>query len=188
MKKVFVVLLLTMIMLLGAEVGTFTSYESERTEINRGLNLIDQVVVKAGAFAYLDTITTTTITTANVYQAVNGTFVNGVLEGFEISVNDSSIVYTGETTARFEIIIACEVEGDSNGMVVSIGIKINGVLQAESGMSTFLKTLNEPQFIGNVGVPLLETGDSIQLVCTADGNGDVIKFDKFHTTIKRFFN
>jgi len=46
----------------------------------------------------------------------------------------------------------------------------------------------EPYSFSGTCVVELATDDEIQLVVTSDGNGDVITFDNFTTTINEFFD
>lgn len=55
-------------------------------------------------------------------------------------------------------------------------------------MQNLLKTANELYALSGTLVVNLETNDTVQLVMTTDGNGDVITINNFVTSIRPFFN
>lgn len=142
---------------------------------------------KAGVFANLGTPTNTTITVADTYYPIAGTFTNDPIEDFT-AVATPAIRYDGEKVQHFEIDWHAAIKGDSNGITVHVGIKKNGTLVDSSVMGTLLKFLGEEQALSGTAVVELEKDDEIQLVTTADGNGDIVTFEHFTTTISEFFD
>ena len=141
-----------------------------------------------GVFAALDVsggAVDTTITVASTFYPILGTFSNSPSVGFT-GVATPAIRYDGTATTYFEIDYHATLAGDSNGITAKIGVKKNGSLDDNSVMATYLKTSGEVQLISGTYVCQLATNDTIQLVCTADGAGDVLSFHNFTTTIKRF--
>lgn len=144
---------------------------------------------KCGIFASLDSPTNTTITTAGTYYPILGTFTNSPMEDFGAATTYTpGIKYTGAKTQHFEIDWHATGSGDSAGITTHIGIKKNGVLCSAGVMGTFLKFTGEMQALSGTCVIELATNDEIQLVITADGNGDVITINQFTTTITEFFD
>lgn len=142
--------------------------------------------IKRGVFAALTESAATTITTANTYYPISGTFSNSPIELFEL-VADPAIQYNGDEPVYFEIDAHASFSVDSNSATVKAAIKKNGELVTESIMSAFAKTANELFTFSGTSVVELENGDKIQLVCTSDGDGDVITFENITATIRNFF-
>ena len=141
--------------------------------------------VRRGVFAFLTAPATTTVVTAGTYYPIAGTFNNNPIENF--SIGTVGIQYDGKGPKCFEIDWHTSLEGDHPGVTVTCGIRINGVVQTASLMTNFLKTLGERQALSGTDVVELNEGDEIELVLTADGNGDQITVDNFTTTISKFF-
>lgn len=139
-----------------------------------------------GVFAYLTAPAATTVVTAGTYYPINGPFTNNPIKAFTI-VADPAIQYTNSTTMHFEIDIHASISGDANGITASVALRRNSVLVPSSVMGTFLKISNELQAISCTCVVELAVGDKIQLVVSADHDGDVITFANFTTTIRPFF-
>lgn len=110
MKKISIVLvmILGLVFLLFPEVKSFTSYESERTEINRGLNLIDgQSAIGFADQWELDSVTVVNADTTN--YLLSNKFVGDALNSsFTVPDSSSYIIYTGTPTATKTI----EVNGN----------------------------------------------------------------------------
>lgn len=142
---------------------------------------------KAGVSAYLPSSTATTITIGGTYYPINGTFTNNPIENFATGTTYTpSIKYTGEATKYFKIDWHASLKGNSDSITASVGVKLNNVLASSSVMGTLIKTTGEPQALSGTCVLELDTNDEVQLVVTA-GNGDIITFEYFTTTIKPFF-
>lgn len=142
---------------------------------------------KCGVFAYLTADAATTITTAGTYYPIAGTFTNDPLEDF-VTVADPAIQYKGTKTQYFEIDWHATVAADQNSTTIVCGIKKNGTLLTSSRMGTLCKTANEMYNISGTVVVELTTDDKIQLVVTSDGNGDILTFHFYTTTIREFFD
>jgi hypothetical protein len=145
---------------------------------------------KEGVFAYLsDTYADTTITTAGDFTPILGNFTNNPFEAF--GIESVYIVYLGSESKYFEMDwnAAFSCPSDSS-VTIHIGISINSetlVDTSGSVMGTFVKTSGEVFPLSGTKVVLLNYGDTIQLQCTADGDGDVIRFHHFTTSIAPFF-
>jgi len=109
------------------------------------------------------------------------------LEDF-FTVADPEIQYKGTKTKYFEIDWHATVAADNNSTTIVCGIKKNGTLLTSSRMGTLCKTANEMYNLSGTVVVELTTDDKIQLVATSDGNGDVLTFYFFTTTIREFFD
>jgi len=143
---------------------------------------------KAGVLAYLSSSTATTITTGDTYYPISGTFTNNPIENFAAGTTYTpSIKYTGEATRYFKIDWHASLKGNSDSITTSVGVKLNNVLVSSSVMGTLIKTTGEPQSLSGTCVLELDTNDEVQLVVTANDDGDVITFEYFTTTIKPFF-
>ena len=139
-------------------------------------------LVKRFTFAYLTGATTTTITTGGTYVPIGGTFSNDPSESF-IGVADPALQYKNHRKMWFEIDWHATISPNSNGMTVHIGAKKNGTMVAPSIMGTYLKTANECQALSGTFLIELDYDDKIQLVVTADGDGDIVDFKHFTTSI-----
>lgn len=145
--------------------------------------------LKTGVSAYLTAQANTTVVTAGNYYPIQGTFSNSPLENFgAATVVTPGIKYLGSTTLWFEIDWHATLSGDANSITAECAIFKNGVLEAPSVISTFLKNVGQRYAFSGTSVVELATDDEIQLVTTSDTNGDVLTFYHFTTTIKRFFN
>lgn len=182
------------------ENGALYSVQREKinandTELDTRLGVIEDATLdtrvtaleeKSGVFAALSAADDTTITTAGTYVPVEGTFTNMPAENFEGGTQ--TIDYKGTVTTYFEIDWHATLETDGASTTVSIGVKKNGALEDSSVMTVLCKTAGEKYTVSGTVVVELETDDTIQLVATTDGAGDVITFDNFTTTISKFFN
>lgn len=143
--------------------------------------------VDVGVSAYLTASDTTTITTAGTYYPIAGTFDNDPIEYFSL-VAGPSIQYDYCETKYFEVDWHATVSGDSASITTTVGIKKNTTVIDDSKMQTFLKNLGQKYAVSGTTVVSLACNDTIQLVCTSDGDGDVLTFHNFTTTIREFYN
>jgi len=141
---------------------------------------------KRGVFAALAAAANTTITEAGTYYPIAGTFSNTPIFGFQ-GVADPAIQYIEEEPEYFEIDWQASCSCDDNARTVNFAVKKNGTVQADSVMSTYLKTGGEAQALAGTTVVYLEQNDKIQLVVTSSSDGDVITVQHFTTTIRPFF-
>ena len=146
--------------------------------------------VKVGVAANLSASASTTIITAGTYYPIEGTFNNTPSELFSgTTVNEKdAIKYDGNLTQYFEVDWYALLKGNSNGITATIAIKKNGTVLTAQAMGIFMKTADEDFAVSGTSVFELTQNDTVQLVVTADGDGDVITFDNFLTTIHEFFD
>lgn len=142
---------------------------------------------KCGVFAYLTASADTTVTSKDTYYPILGTFSNTVLQDFT-TVADPAIKYTGTLTQYFMITWNATVSSTHNGCTVKIAIKKGGILVDSSVMGTLCKTAGELYNLSGITVVELATNDTIQLVLTADGDGDVVTNHYFTTALMEFFD
>jgi len=148
--------------------------------------LADLTSKKSGVFATLDAEEDTTITTADTWYPIQGTFTNSPMEDFIFDTDH--ITYTGTLTQHFKIDWHASITGDNNNITASVTIKKNSTVMTACKMCTYLKTSGERFQNSGTCVVELATNDEIQLVTTADSNGDVISFCNFVTCINEFFD
>lgn len=140
--------------------------------------------VTTGVFAYLTAEAGTTITTAGTWYTILGTFTNTPFENFSIAAD--KIMYAGPKQ-YMEVDWSCSMSGDSPITTAHVTVKINSTVYDAQQMGTRLTTANIPYAVSGTLVVELDTDDTVQLVTTADGNGDVITFQHFVTSIRPFF-
>jgi len=177
-------------------VGIGTSTPSVKLDINGDTNVqgnltADEYItgLKTGVFASLDSSASTTITTALTYYAINGTFTNDPFENFAAAtVYTPGIKYSGELTQYFEVDWHASVSADVANTTVYLGISKNGTIRTGSVMSQFCKNAGQTYNISGTAVVSLAQDDEIQLTVSSDGNGDVITFENYTTTICEFFD
>jgi len=165
--------------------------DADANEVKASVNSLydTSAFPQIGVFAYLSAPANTTITTLNVYQYIVGTFLNPVLELFSVlSAPTPQIVYTGLTPYYFEIDWQASVTANTNNTTVTVAVFKNGSIITGSNMVQFCKTALDPFCFAGTCVVSLKADDSIQLVVTSDGTGDVLTFNGFTTTIRRFFS
>jgi len=144
---------------------------------------------KCGIFAALSAQADTTITTAGTYYPVLGTFTNAPIECFGVATTYTpGIKYSDSLTQYFEIDWHASLSCDSKNATVHCSIFKNGVLVSSSVMSTFLKNLGQQYNLSGTTVVELATDDEIQLMATANDDGDKITFYSYTTTISEFFD
>jgi hypothetical protein len=143
--------------------------------------------LKSGVFAFLPIPTNTTITTAGTYYPIAGTFNNPVIENFTVLATPA-IRYDGTLTQYFKIDWHSTILVDNASTIITIGIYKNGSLVTGSNMSHFCKNANELYSHSGTSVISLATNNTIQLVITSDGDGDVLTVNNFTTTINEFFD
>jgi len=142
---------------------------------------------KSGVFAYLtshDTITT--ITLADTWYFINGTFGNIPIEKFSFN-SDPSIVYDGDKVEYFEIDWHSTMSSNKNTNTVHCGIKKNGIIVDSSIMGTFLKNQGQQYTLSGTTVIELKKNDTIQLVFKSDKTVSNVTFYHYTTTIRPFF-
>jgi hypothetical protein len=143
---------------------------------------------KAGVYAYLTALAVTTVTTADTFVPILGTFDNDPFEGFYFGA--TAIVYDG-ASCWFEIDWHATLESQDADRIVHVGISKSGatiLVTDPSAMGVYHKYAGEPLPLSGTQVVLLEAGDTIQLQLTSDTNADQVTVHHFTTTIKRFFN
>lgn len=139
------------------------------------------------AYAYPESGSTTTITTAGEWVAVNNSFNNTKMDGFYFNESIPGIVYNGTNVHTFEIDFHSTVLGDVANTLAQVTVNHNGsILDQWRGENT-LKVADTQYLITGTAVVDMYPGDYIQLVTTTDGDGDVLEFDIFTTTIRRFY-
>ena len=141
---------------------------------------------QSGVYAYLSASAATTITAAQTYYPISGSFINEPIKNFT-AVADPAIRYDGTLTQYFKIDWHASVQANIASTTINIGIKKNTNLQVGT-MSTFCKNANETYTLSGTCVISLATNDEIQLVVTSDGSDNIINFVNFTTTISEFFD
>lgn len=143
---------------------------------------------KCGTFAYLQAPTVTTITTAGTYYPIAGVFVNAPMKDFEVDAAISALRYIGTKKQYFLIHGQGSASSDKATNTITVGSKINGVLQTPGIISTLVKNVNELYSLGAFVVAELEKGDEVQIVVTASVDGAKLTFDKVKLLISEFFD
>jgi len=148
------------------------------------INLHGVLTKKSNVWAYISSPAETTITTAGTYYPIQGTFVNTLKDFGAATVNAPGIKYVWTLTRDFKILIQGQVGSDNSNTTVTLGIKKNGTLITGSPISTLCRVADEPYYIGSVVMIELAENDEIQLVTTADGNGDKVTYENLQTLIE----
>lgn len=140
---------------------------------------------KSGVYAYLATGTATTIASGSygTWYPIAGPFVNNPFEDFTIAADQ--IAFDGTRGFWFEIDWHASVDMDAGNNIIQIGISKNGTVLQSSVMRTYVATLTL-QMSGTV-VTWLDPADTIQLVMSAQDDGEDINVLNFTTTIHPFF-
>jgi len=145
-----------------------------------------------GVFAYLTAEAETTVITAETYYPAVGTFTNDPQECFSVTA-DPAIQCDCNTPRKYEIDWSVTCSGNSNRMTIHYGFKkytqatTSWAMIDSSIMGNFFKTANEAGAISGTTIVDLAEGDRIQIILTADGDGDKVKTMHYTTTIRRFF-
>jgi hypothetical protein len=167
-------------------------YSSNRvcpTEIDGDIKATGEIEgEKIGVYATLYEPDTTTITTAGTFYPIEGVFNNTIMEGFFYNMTANAIQYNSSTPRVLQYQWFAQVNGDTNGITVSVSTAKNGLVSNECIMSGYLKNFGQNYHLSNSCVYELQKGDQVQLVMSADGNGDLIEFDKFTAIAKEFFD
>jgi hypothetical protein len=149
----------------------------------------DIIGAKYGLFGYLPAPVDTTITTAETYTPVLGTFTLSVIEGFGLAtVNPPGTKYLGNRDKHFKLDWYCSVSANVASTTVRVGVKKNTVLIPGSVTSSFCKNADDAYSLSGCCVISLSKDDEIQLVATSDGDGDVITFIHANKIATEFFD
>lgn len=143
--------------------------------------------LQAYVATYLPTATATTITTANTFVPILGTFTNTVMKGFELDTD--KIKYLYDTTRYFEIDWSATVASEDAHRTAHIGVAKTGATLSVTGasvMGTYFNTADEEISISGTTVFSLAKDDTIQLQITSDADADVITVSHFESTIRPF--
>lgn len=143
---------------------------------------------KCGTFAYLQAPTITEIVNAGTYYPIAGVFVNAPMKDFEADVTIPALRYIGTKKQYFLIQGQGAASSDKATNTITVGSKINGVLQTPGLIGTLVKNVNELYALGAFVVAELERGDEVQIVCTASVDGSKLTFDKVKLLITEFFD
>ena len=144
---------------------------------------------KSGVFGYItDThsATETTIGNSGTYYAIANAMTLEILENFK--VDTPYVTFTGDIPRYFKFQYSAAIQADANGTTVHLAIQKNGVTVSSSVMSVYIKTSGEEFAISGAGVTLIEPGDQMQMMVTADGSGDKLKFDHLSKMLTEFFD
>jgi len=144
---------------------------------------------KNGVFAYItDThsATETTVATAGTYVGIDNAMTTEILENFKLDA--PYMVFTGDIPRYFKFQYSAAIQADSNGTTVHLAIEKNDTTVPSSVISTYIKTSGEEFPVSGTGATLVEPGDKLQMMVTADGNGDKIKFDHLSRSVVEFFD
>lgn len=145
---------------------------------------------KIGVFGYLSQGKTVTITTANEYQFIEGTFYNDVLQGFTADLIEGQpyIVYNEPITQYYQIDWHASLKSQQMHSLISIGIRKNSDVLIPSIMTVEISNSNTIYVLSGTVVVQLAQYDTIQLVITSNTDNDVIDVLKFTTTLNEFFD
>ena len=78
---------------------------------------------KCGVHGFLNAPADTTVTTANTYYPIQGTFTNSPIEDFSLATD--KIQYDGTKTQYFEVDWHATIKGDSASITAKLGVKKN---------------------------------------------------------------
>lgn len=144
------------------------------------------VAVQSGVYAYMDSTSATTCTSADTWYAIQGTFTNSPMEGF---IFDTDHITYKNGTQYFEINYNASVQSNNAGSTVHFNVWVNDAIVIEAAkMGTFLKFANEPIPVSGCIVLELSIDDEVKLVLESDNAGDVITINHYTTKIRPFFN
>jgi len=144
---------------------------------------------RCGAFAYLQSPESTVITTPGDFYGIKGVFVNSPINDFEVVVGvDATIRYLGTKKQYFLVHGQGSAASDKATNTISVGSKVNGVLQEPGLMCTLIKNVNELYSIGAFLVVELERGDELQIVCCASVAGTTLSFERVTLLVTDFFD
>lgn len=128
------------------------------------------------AFGVLDEPTATTITTADQYYPVAGTF-NNTLLGWDYT--PGCYVYDRNKPRSVFVAWSTALTADKSLTIVHIALRINGVVRETSRMGTKCQIVDDVYGITGMDYISLNQGDDVEMVITADGDGDVITVNHF---------
>jgi hypothetical protein len=128
------------------------------------------------AYGYLTAQTPTTITVADDYYPVSGTFVN-TLSGWDYT----SGCYVYDENKPRPVFIGWTSSFSANRAltVVHVALRVNGIVREAQRMGTICFNINQPYSIAGMDFVQVSEGDDIELVITADGAGDIITVNHF---------
>ena len=135
-------------------------------------------------YAYLTASTPTTVTTSGTYYPVLGTFANTPIKGFSVT-STPSLKHECLCGSYFEIDILCNVACNVANTTPKISVKKNSTVITTPAMGTFCEDAGRAYHLTSSMVLFLDYEDEIQLVCTSDGDGDILTFSDFIATIRK---
>jgi len=146
---------------------------------------------KCGAFAILAAQDTTTITTADTYQYVEGVFNDVLAEDFtQITVNtdEPAMRYDGDIEQWFKLDWSTNISGDSPNINAVLNFSLNGTPCSCTYKPVFCSSAGVPYAASSMAVVKLTKGDWIQLIVKTTKTGDEVTFYDFQLTICEFFD
>ena len=143
---------------------------------------LEDVIDQSSVYSYLSSSSTTTISVAETWYAVQGSFVND-FTNFELDTD--KIKYIGDNDYKFEIDWCAKIAHSVVSSTVNVTISINGIPIETAKMGTFAKTAGEPVSFSGSEVVTLTKDDTIQIVVQSDKAGTVT-FGNFVTSLNKF--
>ena len=141
----------------------------------------------ARTYAYLSATEETTCTLADTFYPILGTFINDPIVGFD--VHEDKLRYLGPTTREFEIDWSASFNCDTVGSTIHIGVSVNDEvidIHDKSVMGMYVKYADESVTMAGTLVVTVEENQTIELQISSDSATDIVSFDHFTTTIRKF--
>lgn len=144
--------------------------------INRLVEAIKAVVVihsVASAFYYISSSAGTTITVANTYYKIAGTYASINEDKFEITAG-GTIKYIGDKPALVRLAVAVSMSSDTNNVIAKYCPAINSSTDSRLALTRKIATLGDVGSLTGAGTFTLEKDDEVEVHVTCDVAGAVL--------------
>lgn len=137
-------------------------------------------------YAYISNPVVTTCTDADVYYFIEGTFVNEVLECWNIVPPLTYLGYCG-TSNVFKIHLNASLTFNTASNLIHLSLFKNNILQTNSIMGIYIKNTSEEYTCSLVDVLTFNPGDFVDIRLKASQAGSEVIAEHITTSLNRFF-
>jgi hypothetical protein len=166
------------------EITPDTTFVRNKLKITNGAIYVDgRVITPARASAYIATgdEAATTISVADTYYFLKGTFTN--LDTCDFQFSGDTLQYIGEETVNLTLHYSCTFGVGQVNTKVTTGVTVNDVVLPQSEMERTIAGTSDRGSWSGVASMELDTNDKIKLEVQADKTGTVTAY-RFSTVLQ----
>jgi len=138
--------------------------------------------VIGGGFFYISSPAGTTVTVANTYYKIAGTYGTISSELFTVSAG-GTVTYNGTIPISIHLTVSVSLKSNTNNVVVKFSPALNGSTDSRLVLSRKIATVGDVGALTGSGPFTIQPGDELEIHVTCDNAGTILTADQMLVSI-----